>query len=105
MACSHNCLFRGLNAIIQRAPHIAKASGPCYKDQDVTDLLFYVESWTKTVDHHHTEETAMFPFIKKLAGTPGLMPCHKHQHEEFHDGLVKLHGYAASFSENPDECS
>jgi hemerythrin-like domain-containing protein len=95
MAYSHNCLLRGLNAIIQQAPHIPSSSTPDSNPQDVKDLLFYVESWTKTVDHHHhTEEFTMFPLIEKLANQPGLMSNPKHQHEEFHDGLVKLQEYA-----------
>jgi hemerythrin-like domain-containing protein len=82
---------------MQQAPHIHEASNPGYNPQDVKDLLFYVESWTKTVEHHHhTEETTMFPRIEELAGQPGLMSGPRHQHEEFHGGLVKLQEYAAS---------
>lgn len=104
MAQSHNCLTRGLNAIIQQAPHISEASQPGYNAQDVKDLLFYVESWTMTVDHHHmTEETTMFPAIEKLAGVPGLMSGPLHQHEVFHRGLVELQNYAKEFGDRPDE--
>jgi hemerythrin-like domain-containing protein len=104
MAYSHNCLLRGLNAIVQQAPHVPDISQPGYMVQDVKDLLFYVHSWTKTVDHHHyTEETTMFPLIEKLAGKPGLMSGPHQQHEEFHDGLVTLQEYAVSHNERPDE--
>jgi len=104
MAYSHNCLIRGLNAIIQQAPHIPSFSSPGYRPQDVRDLLFYVESWTKTVDHHHdTEETTMFPLIEKQANQAGLMSGPKHQHEAFHDALVKLQEYAVRCGKRVEE--
>jgi hemerythrin-like domain-containing protein len=95
MAHSHNCLLRGLNAILQQGPHIPSSAQANHNTQDVKDLLFYVEAWTKTVEHHHrTEETTMFPAIEKLAGIPGLMSGPMHQHEAFHSGLVELQEYA-----------
>ncbi|TAQ83098.1 hypothetical protein B7494_g8580 [Chlorociboria aeruginascens] len=104
MAYSHNCLLRGLNAIVQQAPHVPDASKPGYKAKDVRDLLTYINSWTQTVDHHHaTEETVMFPLIEKLAGVPGLMSGPVHQHEEFHGGLIKLQEYSKAFNDRPDE--
>jgi hemerythrin-like domain-containing protein len=106
MAHSHNCLLRGLNAILQQGPHIPSSSQPGCKPQDVKDLLFYVEAWTKTVDHHHdTEESTMFPAIEKLAGQPGLMSGPKHQHEEFHSGLVALQDYAVKMKDVVEEYS
>ena len=104
MALSHNCLTRGLNAIIQQAPHIPEASKAGYNACDVKDLLFYVEAWTMTVDHHHmTEETTMFPALEKLAGIPGLMSGPLHQHEAFHSGMVDLQNYAKRLGERPEE--
>jgi len=104
MAQAHNCLFRGLNAIVQQAPHIPEASKSGYNSRDVKDLLFYVEAWTMTVAHHHmTEETTMFPSLEKLAGVPGMMSGPKHQHEAFHDGLIELQNYAKKFGNRPDE--
>lgn len=103
MVHSHNCLLRGLNAIVQQAPHVPEVSELGYVAQDVKDLLFYVHSWTKTVDHHHhTEETTMFPLIEKLTGIPGLMSGPKHQHEKFHGGLVDLQNYVISLSDRPE---
>jgi hemerythrin-like domain-containing protein len=91
MVHSHNCLLRGLNAILQQGPHISSYSQPGYNPQDVKDLLSYIEAWIKTIEHHHaTEESTMFPAIEKLAGIPGLMSGPIHQHEAFHPGLVEL---------------
>lgn len=94
MAYSHNCLLRGLNAIILQAPHIAPAGSPGYAEQDVRDLLFYVAAWVKTVEHHHhTEETCLFPEIEAFTGRPGLLNGPKGQHEEFRSGLERLLRY------------
>ena len=97
MAHAHNVILRGLNAIYQQAPHVPTSNTPIYKPRDVKDLLFYVRSWTKTVEHHHdTEETCMFPELAGFAGKPGLMDGPKHQHEEFTPGLDKLLQYATN---------
>lgn len=95
MAYSHNCLLRGLNAIVLQAPHVPTAGDPAYSAQVVRDLLFYVASWVKMVEHHHhTEETCIFPEIEALAGKPGLMAGPLEQHEEFTPGLERLLKYA-----------
>ncbi|KAL2014834.1 hypothetical protein VTN00DRAFT_2359 [Thermoascus crustaceus] len=95
MAYSHNCLLRGLNAILLQAPHVPSSGSPGYTAQDVRDLLFYVASWVKTVEwHHHTEETCMFPDIEAFTGQPGIMDGPKGQHEEFTPGLDRLLRYA-----------
>jgi hemerythrin-like domain-containing protein len=104
MTQAHNCLTRGLNAIIQQAPHIPEGSEPGYNSEDVKDLLFYVEAWTKTVQHHHkTEEDHMFSAIEKLAGIPGLMSGLLHQHDVFEGGILELKNYAMKFGDRPDE--
>ena len=95
MAFSHNCLLRGLNAIMLQAPHIPPSTSPTYSAQDVRDLLFYVGSWVKTVEwHHHTEETCMFPGIEEFTNEPGIMEGPKGQHEKFTHGLESLLRYA-----------
>lgn len=86
----HNVLIRGLNAIVQQAPHVKSK-------KDSKDLLSYVANWVKMVEHHHdTEESFIFPELEKFAGKPGLMNDPKHQHELFHDGLERLLKYAQS---------
>jgi hypothetical protein len=95
MAYSHNCFLRGLNAIVLQAPHVPSADDPAYSAQDVRDLLYYVASWVKMVEHHHhTEETCIFPDTEALAGKPGLMAGPKEQHDEFTPGLDRLLKYA-----------
>lgn len=104
MTHSHNCLLRGLNAIVLQAPCIPSAGRTNYNEEDVKDLLFFVESWVKMVDHHHhTEETCMFPEIEQLANEPGLLSHPQHQHEEFHDGLESLGKYATEMQQTPRE--
>jgi hemerythrin-like domain-containing protein len=68
-----------------------------YVEQDVRDLLFYVASWVKTVEHHHdTEESCLFPEIEAVAGKPGLFDGPKEQHTQFTKGLEELLHYAES---------
>ena len=95
MAHAHNFIIRSLNAIIQQAPYVPNSTSPAYKPQDVKDLLFYVASWVRAVEHHHhAEETVIFPSIEKFARQPGLMEGPKNQHDEFTPGLEKLLAYA-----------
>ncbi|KAK6957402.1 hypothetical protein Daesc_000186 [Daldinia eschscholtzii] len=95
MAHAHNVIIRGLNAIIQQAPHVPTSTEKGYNVKDVKDLLFYVHSWCKMVGHHHwVEESFIFPEIEKVAGKPGLMDNPHHQHELFHDGMEKLLAYS-----------
>ena len=95
MAHAHNAMLRGLNAIMQQAPHVPAAPEPGYMAKDVRDLLFYVASWVKAVEHHHhTEETCLFPDLEEFSGRPGLMQGPKHQHDAFTPGLERLLAYA-----------
>ncbi|RYP77254.1 hypothetical protein DL771_001303 [Monosporascus sp. 5C6A] len=97
MANAHNAIIRGLNAIIQQAPHIAISTDEAYSGRDVKDLLFYVQSWIKMVNHHHwVEESFIFPEMEKFSGKPGLMAEPLRQHELFHDGMHRLLAYASS---------
>ncbi|KAI1337119.1 hypothetical protein F5Y15DRAFT_408213 [Xylariaceae sp. FL0016] len=97
MAHAHNVIIRGLNAIIQQAPHVPCATEKGYVAQDVKDLLFYANAWVKMVNHHHwVEESFIFPEIEKFSGKPGLMSDPKHQHELFHDGMERLAAYSAT---------
>lgn len=94
MAHAHNSLIRGLNAILQQAPHVPAAGEEGYVAQDVRDLLSYVRSWVLTVNHHHwVEEEHMFPKLDAYTGRPGLMDGPRNQHELFHDGLGRLMDY------------
>ncbi|RYO87412.1 hypothetical protein DL766_005457 [Monosporascus sp. MC13-8B] len=97
MASAHNVIIRGLNAIIQQAPYVPTFSDEGYKASDVKDLLFYVHSWVKMVNHHHwVEESFIFPEMEKFSGRPGLMDDPRHQHELFHSGMERLLGYCSA---------
>lgn len=94
MANSHNVIIRGLNAIIQQAPFVSTSNG--YTAKDVKDLLFYVHSWVKMVNHHHwVEESFIFPEIERFSRKAGLMNDPKHQHELFHEGMEQLLTYSS----------
>lgn len=104
MAYSHNCLIRGLNSILLQAPHVPSSGQDGYNQQQVKDLLFFTESWVKTVQwHHHTEEAIMFPAIQDMTGEPELLSGAQHQHDEFHDGLIKLGETAKELQKKPHE--
>ncbi|KAF3764674.1 hypothetical protein M406DRAFT_356620 [Cryphonectria parasitica EP155] len=93
----HNVVIRGLNTILQQAPYVKTSTDTAYSQKDVQDLLFYITSWVKMVEHHHdVEESFIFPEIEKLADRPGLMDDPKHQHELFHGGMVRLLEYTQS---------
>jgi hemerythrin-like domain-containing protein len=99
MALSHNVLIRGLNAILQQAPHVRQAGSPDFRRQDVADLLYYVESWVRTVHmHHDTEEECMFPAIERETGTKGLFDHAEQQHAVFTPGMDKLLTYVRTTS-------
>ena len=108
MSHAHNCLLRGLNAIMLQAPHIPSYGSPGHNPSDVRDLLTYIRTWVKTVDHHHhVEETVMFPEIEAMAGDEGegLFSGALHQHREFHDGLDELLRVAKSMQADPSKYS
>ncbi|KAF2480930.1 hypothetical protein BDY17DRAFT_202700 [Neohortaea acidophila] len=97
MTHAHNAVIRGLNAIVQQAPHVPDATDKAYNERDVKDLLFYVKSWTKMVNHHHwVEESFIFPEIEKIPGCSGMTKDPRHQHDLFHPGMDRLLAYAES---------
>lgn len=97
MAHAHNVIIRGLNSIVQQAPYVPSSSDQGYDATDVKDLLFYVQSWVKMVNHHHwVEESFIFPEMEKVSGRPGLMDDPRHQHELFHPGMERLLGYCSA---------
>jgi hemerythrin-like domain-containing protein len=105
MIHAHNDMIRGLNSIVLQGPHVPDASEhEQYNAQDVKDLLFYVEAWTKAVDHHHhIEETVLFPALAKLSdAAKKLVEGPVEQHAAFHDGLVTLQRYAVEASNQPE---
>ena len=66
MTLSHNSLIRGFNSTYQQAPRIGIA--------DSKDLIGYCLAWLACVDeHHHYEETELFPAIEAALGEKGIM--------------------------------
>jgi hemerythrin-like domain-containing protein len=101
MAHAHNVIIRGLNAIIRQAPYVSVGN-----TKDVKDLLFFVQSWAKMVNHHHwVEESFIFPELEKSTGKAGIMQGPKHQHGLFHDGVEKLLAYTEYTSTKPESYS
>ena len=84
MAFAHNAMIRGINSIFNQAPYI-------HKDEDIADFLFFVRSWANWVgDHHHLEETLMFPSFEKVMDKPGFLQANIEQHHAFEPGLKQL---------------
>ncbi|KAK7426928.1 hypothetical protein QQZ08_006520 [Neonectria magnoliae] len=84
MCIVHNVLLRGLNAIYNQARNVA-AKGT---EKDKIDFANFAYGWAGMLEeHHHTEETAIFPEINELTGVPGLMDSNVDEHKAFHDGL------------------
>ena len=104
MAIVHNMLLRGLNSILRQAPCVPDSLQPGSKSQDVSDLLFYVKVWTKTLKHHHDiEEASFFPLVEQETGIVGLMDDLEVEHEEFFDGLLALQTYVDRMIEKPSQ--
>ena len=81
-------MIRGINSIFNQAPHI-------HKDEDIADFLFFVRSWANWVaDHHHLEETIMFPSFEKVMDKPGFLQANIEQHHAFEPGLKQLQAFA-----------
>ena len=97
-------ILRGLNSILRQAPYIRDSSKHAYIEQEVKDLLFFVHTWVKVLDHHHNvEETVFFPAVEEVTGIVGLMDDLEVEHEEFYPGLMALKAYVESVSEKPRE--
>ncbi|KAI0203707.1 polyketide synthase dehydratase-domain-containing protein [Astrocystis sublimbata] len=88
MAFAHNAMLRGLNAIYLQAPHVP--------NEDASDFLIFVASWSAWVLHHHDlEEANMFPKFEAIPGIKeGQLSQNLHQHELFSGGLQSLNQYA-----------
>jgi hemerythrin-like domain-containing protein len=90
MACAHNAMLRGLNAIYLQAPHIPKS--------EIPDFLLFVASYTAWVMHHHKlEEEKMFPCFQSVPEVkPGSLEVNIDQHHTFSERLASLNSYATT---------
>lgn len=82
MIIIHNMILRIMNTVYLQCIKVEESP------DDVADFVAYATEWGKMVEeHHHTEETEVFPEIEKMAGIPGLMAANIAQHEAFTGGL------------------
>lgn len=87
MACVHNVVLRGLNAIYLQAPHV--------QPEDVKSFCAFIGHWHSIISLHHAgEEEEGFPMIEKMAGEEGIMDVHVEQHHTFLPRLDDLGEYA-----------
>ncbi|KAF9870100.1 hemerythrin HHE cation binding domain-containing protein [Colletotrichum karsti] len=88
MIIIHNLIIRIINTVYLQCVKVEKSPN------DVQDFVSYSMEWGKMVEeHHHTEETDVFPEIEKMAGVTGLMQANVAQHEAFIGGLHEYMGY------------
>ncbi|KAK1764385.1 hemerythrin HHE cation binding domain-containing protein [Phialemonium atrogriseum] len=87
MACVHNMVSRGLNAIYLQAPHI--------QAKDEKAFCTFITHWYNLLHLHHAgEEEDFFPTIEKMAGEKGIMEHNVDQHHAFLGGFEALGSYA-----------
>jgi hypothetical protein len=99
MVIVHNFLLRGINAIYLQCVNVQTQGTP----KDVEDFSHYALEWAKLVhEHHHGEETRIFPDIEKLSGVPGLMGHNIEQHEAFTPGLEAYQKYLEAVVEGKE---
>jgi hemerythrin-like domain-containing protein len=95
MACVHNMLIRGLNAIYLQAPFISP--------RDEKSFLHFVNVWVLFLDSHHTrEEQVYFPLVEELAGKKGIIDINAEQHHAFETGAEKFITYIQACTEGKE---
>lgn len=96
MACVHNLMVRGLNAIYLQAPHI--------KPADEKGFVHYISLWNQLLHAHHSgEEDEFFPDIEAMAGEKGMMEANVEQHHAFHEPLHAFEGYIEAITAGKDK--
>ncbi|KAH7040919.1 hemerythrin HHE cation binding domain-containing protein [Microdochium trichocladiopsis] len=95
MACVHNFLIRGLNAIYLQAPHIRTPA-------DQHAFLNFAHQWYRGLHVHHTgEEELFFPMLEARTGIKGIMDGNVAQHAQFERGVDELDAYVQRCLQNP----
>jgi hemerythrin-like domain-containing protein len=88
MIIVHNFIIRSMNSIYLQCVNVAQSPA------DVPNFVDYAMIWAKVVEeHHHTEETTLFPAMEELTKTPGIMGDNIEQHKAFHGGLEIYEAY------------
>lgn len=86
MACAHNVIIRGLNAVYLQACHVPP--------EQQASFLNFAEFWFKVIENHHNiEETVFFPVLEEMTGDKNVMKVNHDQHEEFQEDLAAYLGY------------
>ncbi|KAG8534417.1 uncharacterized protein KY384_001262 [Bacidia gigantensis] len=84
----HNVLLRAINCILLQARNVPQSTA-----NDVADFVTFSLHVIATIsEHHHTEETLMFPLFEKHSKA-GLLDENVVQHDEFHKGMHDLEIY------------
>ncbi|KAI9783036.1 MAG: hypothetical protein M1816_001613 [Peltula sp. TS41687] len=98
MALSHNSFIRGFNSIYQQAPRITVS--------DSKDFIGYCLAWHACVDeHHHYEETKLFPAIEAAVGEEGILDGEVEEHAAFHKGLEAFKTYLVNLADHESDFS
>jgi hemerythrin-like domain-containing protein len=93
MALVHNMIIRSLNSIYLQAPHITAS--------DAGDFISYCQTWAGFIeDHHHNEETRMFPIIE-ASSEEGIMSQNVAQHQVFSTGIHEMAAFLSSAAAAP----
>ncbi|KAH8903565.1 hemerythrin HHE cation binding domain-containing protein [Coniochaeta sp. PMI_546] len=96
MACVHNLLIRGLNAIYLQALYI--------KPADEKSFVNYILTFSALLHAHHTgEEVDFFPTVEAMAGEKGMMEANVEQHHAFHDPLEAFDQYIQAIAAGQDK--
>lgn len=96
MACVHNLLIRGLNAIYLQALYI--------KPADEKSFVNYILTFSALLHAHHTgEEVDFFPTVEAMAGEKGMMEANVEQHHAFHDPLEAFDQYIKAIAAGQDK--
>lgn len=90
MACVHNCIIRGLNALFKHALTVQAA--------DYAAFITLANIWHKFVmKHHDSEERTFFlPLQEKI--NPDAMKVSLNEHATFHDGMEEMQTYLTSLA-------
>ncbi|ORY61426.1 hemerythrin HHE cation binding domain-containing protein [Pseudomassariella vexata] len=96
MACVHNMLIRGLNAIWLQAPYIT--------EKDEKAFLHFINVWHLLLQTHHTgEEDTFFPLLAEMTGEKEIMKANVEQHHAFEKGVLCLISYVSACLTNQVE--
>jgi hypothetical protein len=102
MIAVHNCLLRAINAVYLQAANV-EATGD---EAVIAAFVNFATLWSDIVhEHHHNEETKLFPDIEALVGAPGCLQANVEQHHQFEPGLHAYQAFVADVSAGKEKFS